>query len=246
VKRKYIVRIIILLVIVAAVFIVIKYTSAGQYLNIRDIFKNRDALITQVQNRYLLSSIVYTLFYIVVVALSIPGASILTILGGFFFGPIIATLYINIGATVGALIIFIAARFFIGEMVQKKYEEKLAKFNKEIEKNGKNYLLTLRLIPIFPFFLINLFAGVTKIKPLTFLWTTSLGIIPGSFAYAYSGYAVAKLGAEPGVPKNLIFAFLLLAVLSIVPVVYKKIKARRSREKEPVSTVGQEVNTKKA
>jgi uncharacterized membrane protein YdjX (TVP38/TMEM64 family) len=228
--RKYIVRIIILVLIVGAVFAVIKFTPAGQYLNLREIFKNRDSLIEQVQSRYTLSSVLYIVFYIVVVALSIPGASILTIMGGFFFGPLIATLYINIGATVGAFIIFIAARFFIGEMVQKKYADKLERFNKEIEKNGSNYLITLRLIPIFPFFLINLFAGVTKIKPVTFLWTTSLGIIPGSLAYAYSGYAVAKLGAEPGVPKNLIFAFLALAVLSIVPVVYKKLKARRANK----------------
>jgi uncharacterized membrane protein YdjX (TVP38/TMEM64 family) len=126
-------------------------------------------------------------------------------------------------------------------MVQRKYGEKLEKFNKELEVNGKNYLLTLRLIPIFPFFLINLFAGVTKIKPLTFLWTTSLGIIPGSFAYAYSGYAVAKLGAEPGVPKNLIFAFLLLAVLSTVPVLYKKLKARKTQSEETKAVQAKEV-----
>ncbi len=144
------------------------------------------------------------------------------------------------GATLGAFIIFIAARFFIGEMVQRKYGEKLEKFNKELEVNGKNYLLTLRLIPIFPFFLINLFAGVTKIKPLTFLWTTSLGIIPSSFAYAYSGYAVAKLGAEPGVPKNLIFAFLLLAILSIVPVLYKKLKARKTQSDKPKAVEAEE------
>jgi uncharacterized membrane protein YdjX (TVP38/TMEM64 family) len=240
--KRYLVRIIILVIIVAAVFAVIKFTPAGKYFNIREIFKNRDALINQVQNRFLLSSVIYIVFYIVVVALSIPGASILTILGGFFFGPFVATGYINVGATLGAFIIFIAARFFIGEMVQNKYGEKLKKFNEEIEKNGSNYLITLRLIPIFPFWLINLFAGVTKIKPITFLWTTSLGIIPGSFAYAYSGYAVAKLGAEPGVPKNLIFAFLLLAILSIVPVVYKKMKARRAAETQAQAQKETEVN----
>ena len=221
-----------MVVIVTGIFVAFKFTPAGQYFNIRELFKNRDALISFVQSKFLLSSLLYIIFYLVVVALSIPGASILTILGGFFFGPIIATLYINVGATLGAFIIFFAARFFIGEMVQRKYGEKLEKFNKELELNGKNYLLTLRLIPIFPFFLINLFAGVTKIKPLTFLWTTSLGIIPGSFAYAYSGYAVAKLGAEPGVPKKLIFAFLLLAILSVVPVLYKKLKARKTQSDE--------------
>lgn len=229
--KKYIIRIIILIFIIGVVFSIVKLTPAGNYLNIREIYKNKEALISQVQSRYLLSTILYIFLYIIVVALSIPGATILSILGGFFFGAIIATVYINVGATIGAFIVFIAARFFIGEMVQRKYGKKFIKFNKELDENGKNYLITLRLIPVFPFFLINLFVGVTKIKPLTFLWTTSLGIIPGSFAFAYSGHTVSKLGAEPGVPKKLIFAFLLLALLSIIPVVYKKVKAGRSAAK---------------
>lgn len=231
--KKYLVRIIILVVVVGAIFAAVNFIDVNgaplkSYFNLQNVFRNRDALLEKVQDRMLLFSIVYILVYIGAVALSIPGAAVLSILGGFLFGAIPATIFINIGATTGAFIIFIAARFFIGEMVQKKYGDKLAKFNREIEENGSNYLITLRLIPIFPFFLINLFAGVTRIKPLTFLWTTSLGIIPGSFAYAYSGYAVAKLGAEPGVPKNLIFAFLLLALLSVIPVVYKKIKSKRA------------------
>lgn len=225
--QKYIIRIIILVVIIGVVFSIVKFTPAGKYLNIREIYKNKEALISQVQSRYLLSTILYIFLYIIVVALSIPGATILSILGGFFFGAIIATVYINVGATLGAFIVFIAARFFIGDLIQRKYGKKFIKFNKELDENGKNYLITLRLIPVFPFFLINLFAGVTKIKSLTFLWTTSLGIIPGSFAFAYSGYAVSKLGAEPGVPKKLIIAFLLLALLSIIPVVYKKVKTGR-------------------
>jgi uncharacterized membrane protein YdjX (TVP38/TMEM64 family) len=235
-KKKYLMRIIILVFVVGGIVAFINFgeindTPVKSFLNLQRVFQNRDALLARVELREGLYSVIYVLVYIGAVALSIPGASILSILGGFFFGAILATIYINIGATIGAFIIFIAARFFIGEMVQKKYSEKLEKFNREMEENGTNYLITLRLIPIFPFFLINLFAGVTKVKPLTFLWTTSVGIIPGSFAYAYSGFAVAKLGAEPGVPKNIIFAFLLLAVLSIVPVVYKKLKAKKADKK---------------
>jgi uncharacterized membrane protein YdjX (TVP38/TMEM64 family) len=241
-KKKYIMRIIILVVVVGAIVAFINFgeindTPVKSYLNLQKVFQNRDALLAKVEQREGLYSVIYVLVYIGAVALSIPGASILSILGGFFFGAIVATIYINIGATIGAFIIFIAARFFIGEMVQKKYDEKLKKFNREMEENGKNYLITLRLIPIFPFFLINLFAGVTKVKPLTFLWTTSVGIIPGSFAYAYSGFAVAKLGAEPGVPKNLIFAFLLLALLSIIPVVYKKLKAKKAANQKLTQSV---------
>ena len=226
--RKYIVRLVILVVIVAGVFALIRFTPAGDYLNLQSLQENKEALKGFVERNYLVSVLVYIGLYIVIVALSIPGATWLTLLGGFFFGVVFATIFINIGATIGATIVFLAARFFLGEMIQNKYGEKLAKFNKEVETNGSNYLITLRLIPLFPFWMINLFAGVTKIKPRTFIWTTSLGIIPGSAVYAYAGFAVNDLG-EGGVPKNIIFAFLLLAALSIIPLVVKKVRARKAR-----------------
>jgi uncharacterized membrane protein YdjX (TVP38/TMEM64 family) len=153
----------------------------------------------------------------------------LSIAGGFFFGVIFATIYINIGATIGATLVFLAARFFLGEMIQNKYGDKLTRFNREVETNGRNYLITLRLIPVFPFWMINLFAGVTRIKPRTFIWTTSLGIIPGSAVYAYAGYAINDIG-QGGIPKNIIFALLLLAALSAVPLVVKKIRARKGKQ----------------
>jgi uncharacterized membrane protein YdjX (TVP38/TMEM64 family) len=228
--KKYIVRLAILVIIVAGVFALIRFTPVGDYLNLRNLQENKESLKGFVERNYLVAVLVYIGLYIVVVALSIPGATWLTLLGGFFFGVVFATIFINIGATIGATIVFLAARFFLGEMIQNKYGEKLAKFNKEVEANGSNYLITLRLIPLFPFWMINLFAGVTKIKPRTFIWTTSLGIIPGSAVYAYAGFAVNDLG-EGGVPKNIIFAFILLALLSIVPLVVKKVRARKARNK---------------
>jgi uncharacterized membrane protein YdjX (TVP38/TMEM64 family) len=137
-QKKYLVRIVILVAVVATIVLVINFGSIKgspikSYLNLQRVFQNRDALLARVEQREGLYSIIYIVVYIGAVALSIPGASILSILGGFFFGAILATLYINIGATIGAFIIFIAARFFIGEMVQKKYGEKLEKFNREME-----------------------------------------------------------------------------------------------------------------
>jgi uncharacterized membrane protein YdjX (TVP38/TMEM64 family) len=236
--KKYMIRLIILVVVVAAVFSLIRFTPVGNYLNLQNLQQNKEMLKGFVEQHYLVSVLVYIGLYIVVVALSIPGATWLTLLGGFFFGVVFATIYINIGATIGATIVFLAARFFLGEMIQSKYGDKLAKFNREIEANGGNYLLTLRLIPLFPFWMINLFAGVTKIKPRTFILTTSLGIIPGSAVYSYAGYAFNDLG-EGGVPKNIIFAFLLLAVLSVVPVVVKKVRARKAGGQKAEGTAAQ-------
>jgi uncharacterized membrane protein YdjX (TVP38/TMEM64 family) len=225
--KKYLIRVLVLLLLAAALFALVRYTPLGNILNIANLEANKEKLAGVVSGQPLLSGLLFILLYIAVVGLSIPGASLLSILGGFFFGVLRATLYINAGASVGALLVFLAARFFLGEMIQEKYAERLRRFNEELEKNGRNYLLTLRFIAVFPFWMINLLAGVTRIRPWTFLWTTSLGIIPGSAAYAYSGYALARLGREPGFPPQLILAFVFLAALSLLPVVIKKIRQRR-------------------
>lgn len=218
-------RVLILGLIVAGVLALWFFTPVKELVDFRAVFENRENLLETVQSRYLPAVLIYIGVYIAATALSVPGATILTLLGGFFFGPWLATLYVNVGASLGAFIIYIAARYFLGEGIQNKYGEKLEKFNAEIDKNGPNYMLTLRLVPIFPFFLVNLFAGFTTIRPRQFLWTTALGIIPGSFAYTWLGYAGATIG--DGAPWQLLVALGLLAVLSLIPVLIRKIKAKK-------------------
>lgn len=218
-------RVLILGLIVAGVLAIWFFTPVKELVDFRAVFENRENLLERVQSRYRPAVLIYIGVYIAATALSVPGATILTLLGGFFFGPWLATLYVNVGASLGAFIIYIAARYFLGEGIQNKYGEKLEKFNAEIDKNGPNYMLTLRLVPIFPFFLVNLFAGFTTIRPRQFLWTTALGIIPGSFAYTWLGYAGATIG--DGAPWQLLVALGLLAVLSLIPVLIRKIKAKK-------------------
>lgn len=218
-------RVLILGLIVAGVLALWFFTPVKELVDFRAVFENRENLLETVQSRYLPAVLIYIGVYIAATALSVPGATILTLLGGFFFGPWLATLYVNVGASLGAFIIYIAARYFLGEGIQNKYGEKLEKFNAEIDKNGPNYMLTLRLVPIFPFFLVNLFAGFTTIRPRQFLWTTALGIIPGSFAYTWLGYAGATIG--DGAPWQLLVALGLLAVLSLIPVLIRRIKAKK-------------------
>ena len=218
-------RVLILGLIVAGVLALWFFTPVKELVDFRAVFENRENLLETVQSRYLPAVLIYIGVYIAATALSVPGATILTLLGGFFFGPWLATLYVNVGASLGAFIIYIAARYFLGEGIQNKYGEKLEKFNAEIDKNGPNYMLTLRLVPIFPFFLVNLFAGFTTIRPRQFLWTTALGIIPGSFAYTWLGYAGATIG--DGAPWQLLVALGLLAVLSLIPLLIRKIKAKK-------------------
>ena len=226
-------RLIILLGVVLLVVLLYFWARSQGFLsefNPEAIYAARDELLISVQKNLLLSALAFIGIYFVTVALSIPGATLLTLSGGFLFGPVLGTFLVNLGASSGAFAIFLAARYFLGSKVQEKYGDKLAKFNKEMEANGSSYLLTLRFIPLFPFFLINLLSGFTTVKASTFLWTTIFGILPGSFVYAYLGYAGSSLEAgESLLTPEIILALCLLAVISLVPVVYKKVKARKAR-----------------
>lgn len=241
--KKYLIRLAILAALIVTVVLVLRFTPVGTYLDPTTIEENKQALFDVVQENYLPAVILYILLYTAVVALSIPGATVLTLVGGFFFGGIsglpgvaLGTLYVNIGATLGAFLVFLAARFFLGDMVHDKYGERLKKFNAELAENGKNYLLTMRFIPVFPFFLINLFAGVARVKPTTFIWTTSLGIIPGSVVYNYVGYAFGSLGGEAStITRNVVFALIGLATISILPVIIRKARNRRRPSATPTS-----------
>lgn len=225
-KKRYLLLAIIVLSIV--LLLVLRFTEPGQELSTERIFSERDRLLRYVENHFLTGILLFIIAYISIVALSIPGATVMSILGGFLFGPVAGTLAINIGASSGALILFLLARFFFGQAIQQRYEQHLEKFNREFKHNGISYLLSIRLIPIFPFFLINLLAGFTRVKPLSFLWTTMLGILPGSFVYAYLGHTGATIDSvEEGLDFRIITALMLLAALSLIPVLYKKIKAKK-------------------
>jgi uncharacterized membrane protein YdjX (TVP38/TMEM64 family) len=199
------------------------FTPLGELLNMEKLMERRDELLTQVQMNLGLSVLIFVVVYIGVTAFSIPGATVMSLLGGFLFGPFLGVVLINVGATAGATAVFVAARYFLGQDVQKKYEKQLTRLNREMEKNGKSYFLTLRFIPLFPFFLINLLAGFTTLPLRTFIWTTSVGIIPGSFVYAYLGATGSRTG-ESGFGWQITLAFGLLALFSLIPVIIKKIK----------------------
>jgi len=229
-------KIIVLAIIIAGLILLYFWASSQGYidnLSPERIYAARDSLLSRVSENLLISAIIFILIYFAAVAVSIPGATFLTLTGGFLFGPVLGTILVNIGASTGALAVFLAARYFLGSQMQQKYGDKLKTFNREIERNGSSYLLTLRFIPLFPFFLINLLSGFTTVKTRTFIWTTVIGIMPGSFVYAYLGFAGSSIEAgESLLTPQIITALSLLAVISLVPVVYRKIKKRNQGEKD--------------
>ena len=145
--------------------------------------------------------------------------------GAFVFGIWPAVVYVNISATVGAVMAFLLARYLLGDWVQNRFKDKLTGFNRQVEKNGVYYLLTLRLMPLFPFTWINLFCGLTTIRLVTFLWTTCLGILPGTVVFVYAGSQLGQINS-PGelLSPGVLLAFFLLGIFALFPVIVKRLK----------------------
>ncbi len=227
-------KILIALCIVAAI-VAIRVYGFDQLLSLETFRQYRDQLLAFTAQHYLPTVTIFILIYVVAVALSIPGATILTLTAGFLFG-FFGVIYVNIGASVGAILAFLAARYLIGDWVQKRYSDKLASFNREIDENGYNYLLTLRFIPLFPFFLVNILAGLTRVPLSTFAWTTIVGILPGSFVYIYTGRQLGIID-KPGdiLSWEIILAFVLLGLLVLSPVLIRKIMKKKNGTSADIS-----------
>lgn len=195
-------------------------------LTFENLVSNREKLLSYVAENYLLSVTIFCLIYITATALSLPGATVMTLTGALLFSYT-AIIYTVVSATVGATAAFLASRYIAGNWVQTKYADKLERFNTEFETNGIYYILTLRLIPLFPFFLINIFAGLTKVRTFTFFWTTLIGILPGGFVYVFAGRELSHINSPSDIFSiKVMTAFVLFGILTIIPVVYKKIKAK--------------------
>lgn len=204
-----------------SISLIVMMRSRG--IGLDNLIQQRDRLFELVTTYKVLAAFLFIFTYILVVAFSVPGATVLSLLGGFFFGKFLGLLLVNIGATTGALLIFLATRYLIRDTILRRYKDQLATLNRELEQNGANYLLTLRFIPLFPFFLINLLAGLTPVSVWTFLWTTAVGIIPGSIVYTMLGSSGATItSAESAVSPQLIAGLVLLGFVSLIPVGIRK------------------------
>ncbi len=219
---------ILLLIFVIALVAAVRFSPYSQLLTLENLKQERFHLFAFVHDHYLLSVFAFIGLYILVTGLSIPGAAILTMAGGAAYGTVFTTVYVNIGATAGATAAFFAARYLLGDRLQARYGEQLNRFNKEMRKNGPRYLLSLRLVPIFPFFLINLLAGLTRVPPGTFIWTTALGIIPGTLLFAYAGRQIGAINTPAEIfTSRVILAFAALAAVTLLPVLLKRGKPER-------------------
>jgi len=162
----------------------------------------------------------YMILYILVTALSLPGAAVMTLAGGALFGLTAGTVVVSIASTVGATLACIVARFLLRDWVQERFGDKLAAMNRGIEEEGAFYLFTLRLIPAFPFFVINLAMGLTKMPIRTFFWVSQLGMLPGTLVYVNAGKELGGITSLSGIlSPGLWISF---ALLGLFPLLMKK------------------------
>ena len=175
---------------------------------------------------------VYMVSYICATALSLPGAAILTLAGGALFGLLKGCIIISFASSIGATLACMVSRYFLGDWVQGKFSDKLAVINQGIAREGGFYLFTLRLVPIFPFFMINLIMGLTRMRISQFYWISQLGMLPGTLVYVNAGRELGKIQTPSGIlSPGLIVSFI---ILGIFPFMVKKIVAKL-RQKRSLS-----------
>ena len=216
-------KILLFLIITAAIAAFFVF-DLRQYFSL-DYFKSQRAVIdAYVAGNPIGAGLIFFAIYVVVTALSFPGAAIMTLVGGAVFGLLWGTVLVSFASCIGATLAFLASRFLLRDWVQSKFGDKLKPINEGVAKEGAFYLFALRLVPVFPFFVINLVMGLTTIKTTTYYWVSQIGMLAGTIVYVYAGTQLGefKIGA------GLIFAFVLLGLF---PLIAKKvldaIKARK-------------------
>lgn len=206
------------------------FALGGQkYLSLDTIKSNRDALLGFTRDHQLAMICIAFLVYTVAVACSLPGAVVLSLTCGFLFGRWMGSLVIVAAATLGATLVFLAARYLIADWARSKMGALGRKINEGFSENAFNYLLFLRLVPAFPFFLVNLAPAFTNIRVPTYVLATAIGIIPGTFVFANLGETLGTIDSLSGlVSKETLVAFALLGVLALIPIAIKKFKTKRA------------------
>lgn len=189
----------ILLAVVIA--IIAGYTQLGDSLTLQSLAA-KESQLRQFQSDYPI--LVYAVafgIYVLVTGLSLPGAAILTLVYGWYFGLARGVVLVSFASTMGATLAFLLSRYLLRETIQNKFGDRLTAFNENLEREGAFYLFTLRLIPAVPFFVINVVMGLTPMRVLTFWWVSQLGMLAGTIAYVYAGSSVPDLStlAENGV-----------------------------------------------
>ncbi|ELV7507044.1 FAD-dependent oxidoreductase [Aeromonas veronii] len=201
----------------------------GRYLTLDALQAQQAAVAQWVDSHFVSASLLFVLIYVLSTALSLPGASLLTLGGSAVFGVAWGLLLVSFASTLGATLAFLSARFLLRDWVTARFGDKLATFQSGMAKEGAFYLLSLRLIPIFPFFLVNLLMGLTPIRVSTYYWVSQLGMLPGTFVYVLAGSELGQLTSTGNIlSPGLMVA---LTLLGLMPWLVKKLTAKLAQRR---------------
>jgi len=221
------------LIALAAGLVLFFALGLNRYLSLDALAENRQRLLAWVAGHQLLAVPIYVLIYAAVVAFSLPGATVMTLSGGLLFGWLLGGIWAVIGATIGATLLFLAARTALGEPLRARAGPWLKKLEAGFAKDAFSYMLVLRLVPVIPFFIVNLVPAFLGVKLSIFVITTFLGIIPGAMVYASIGNGLGSVLDAGGRPDlglftkpEILLPLVGLALLAMVPVAYKRLKGR--------------------
>ena len=184
----------------------------GQYLSLENFKASQADIVAAKDANPALYIAGFFLLYVAVTGLSIPGAAIMTLVAGALFGVVLGTLIVSFASTMGATLAFLSSRYLLRDWVQGKFGERLRAVDDGLEKDGAFYLFTLRLIPVFPFFVINLLMGLTRIKTGTFFWVSQIGMLPATIVFVNAGTQISRIESTAGLlSPTLIASFVALA-----------------------------------
>lgn len=206
---KKAILVLVLISAIAAYFVF----DLGQILSLESFKASQADIVAAKDANPVLYIVGFFILYVAVTGLSIPGAAIMSLVAGALFGVVVGTIIVSFASTIGATLAFLSARYVLRDWVQGKFGDRLRPINDGVEKDGAFYLFTLRLIPIFPFFVINLLMGLTRIKTRTFFWVSQLGMLPATVVFVNAGTQISRIESTAGLlSPTLIASFVALAL----------------------------------
>ena len=209
------------------------WLDIGQYLTLEEFRARQDSLQNLVDQNLVAAVLVYFLVYVTVAALNIPGAAVMTLVAGALFGLLLGTVVVSFASTIGATLAFLLSRFLLRDYVERRFSRAAKRIDNGIKKEGAYYLFTLRLVPIFPFFVINMAMALTRLKTVTFAWVSQVGMLAGTVIYVNAGTQISRIESTADIlSPELLGSFVLLGIF---PLLAKKslaiITMRRHRKK---------------
>ena len=217
------------ILVLAVLVVAFLWFDLGRYLNL-EYLKARQADIDAFYRDHPVMVLgAYFAAYVAITGLSLPGAAIMTLAGGAVFGLLWGTVVVSFASTLGATVAFVVSRYVLRDGIQRRYGDRLKTINAGVERDGGFYLFTMRLVPAFPFFVINLVMGLTPMRTLTFAWVSQIGMLPGTVVYVNAGTQLGRIESLQGIlSPTLIGSFVLLGVFPLIAKwIVGAVKARR-------------------